>query len=217
MAKIGGRSAWLAWPVGVVCLGIVVVLVVMAAPLVPASVFWVGDTLRTGSGNVATGPATAADGDEPLGTDGAGAGDADGDAADDGGCRQLYPDVLWSELTARTGAPVQNDSPPATTAASLAAALAPSVERTCVWTATTTGEIVTTVASVPEEASAIAEASLQTQGFTCEEIEQGTYCSRRDGEVAEEHVFNGDIWLASQLTAWHPQNYSQRVAAQLWQ
>ena len=46
MARIGGRSLWLAWPVGLLCAGIVGALVWVALPAVPGTVNWIGDTLR---------------------------------------------------------------------------------------------------------------------------------------------------------------------------
>ena len=47
MARIGGRNLWLAWPVGLVCAGVVGALAWLAAPALPATVGFVGDTLRS--------------------------------------------------------------------------------------------------------------------------------------------------------------------------
>ncbi|KEP74071.1 hypothetical protein HR12_22335, partial [Microbacterium sp. SUBG005] len=49
MARIGGRSLWLAWPAGIFCAAAVVALGVLAAPGIPTAVGFVGDTLRAGT------------------------------------------------------------------------------------------------------------------------------------------------------------------------
>ena len=78
MARIGGRSLWLAWPAGLFCLAAVVGLGVLAAPGVPGAIAFVGDTLRAATGRPATVEA------EP--------------ATPAGDCRHLYSQPMWSSL-----------------------------------------------------------------------------------------------------------------------
>ncbi|MDA4895598.1 hypothetical protein PFZ55_52980 [Streptomyces sp. MS2A] len=46
MARIGGRSTVAAWTFGVLCVGVVAGLVVLAAPLMPVIGAYVTDTVR---------------------------------------------------------------------------------------------------------------------------------------------------------------------------
>ncbi len=132
-------------------------------------------------------------------------------------CRALYTDALWSELTARTGGdPVQDASLPPVSAVSVVAALAPRVRATCTWTAATTGSIVTTVADVSADAAPIAQEALRSQGFSCASIPGGVSCTKSAGEVTEDIAVRDGVWLSSRLEAWHPNLYTERIAAELW-
>ena len=155
MARIGGRSLWLAWPVGVLCAGVVGALVWLALPAVPGTVNWIGDTLRAAtSAPVAAAPS-------PVET---AALDPDADLD----CRTLYPDRLWAELTWGSDVLLDQDrTPPATSITALVDALQPVVRVTCSWRSAD-GQIVTTLSRVAADASTIADAALRGQGFDCE-------------------------------------------------
>src|SRR3546814_15333014 len=83
MARVSGRSLWIAWPIGVICAGVIGALVWLAAPGVPGAIDFVGTTLRGAtSAPVADGEDAAATPADPM-TD----------------CRGLYPARLWAEPT----------------------------------------------------------------------------------------------------------------------
>lgn len=201
MARIAGRSNWVAWPIGVICAGVVVTLAWLSAPMLPSAVEWAGDALRGPTSRPIAGPASPERNDRT------------GTAA----CRALYTRQLWSELTARQGGdPVQDASLPTISAVSVVAALAPTVRTTCAWTGASTGSIVTTFADVSLDAVAIAQAALSSQGFTCEPAGTGVTCRKRDGEVVEDITVRDGEWLSSRFEAWHPTRYTARVSSQLW-
>ena len=203
MARIGGRSLWLAWPVGVLCAGIVGALVWVALPAVPGTVNWIGDTLRAATSapvaaapspveNAALDPATSLD------------------------CRTLYPDRLWAELV--WGSDVllaQNLTPPTTGITGLVDALQPVVRVTCSWRSAD-GQIVTTLSQVEADASAIADAALSGQGFDCETFGTGVACRRQQGDVVEEQAVRNGLWLASVETSWLPEDYGTQLAVRVW-
>lgn len=200
MARIAGRSNWVAWPVGVICAAVVAALAVLSTPMVPPAVQWVGDALR--------GPTYP-----PV----AGSDAPDTGTADTAACRALYTSALWSELTARTGGdPLQDASAPAVSATTVVAALEPAVRTTCTWTAMAGGTITTTLADVDPDAVAIADAALTSQGFACSTSGAGVSCSRTDGDVTEEITLRDGAWLSSRLDGWHPNLYSERIGAHLW-
>lgn len=204
MARIGGRSNWIAVPAGMLCAAVVASLVWLALPMFPVAVQWVGDTLRTAS---APRPVVAA---APTPADRA-------IAAEPVDCRSLYPDSLWSELTWRGGALLsQTAGPPATAVASLAEALQPSARVTCSWRLDGGGAIVTTLAAVSGDAATIADAALRGQGFSCTTSDGVVDCVRVRGTVIEEHTVRGGLWLSSMETGWHPERYGARVEAQVW-
>lgn len=195
MAKVGGRSAWIAWPAMIGCIGVIGVLLVLAVPGVPGAIDFVGTTLRGATS------APAADG----------AGGPAEEAATD--CRDLYPDRLWAELTWTPQALLsQNASAPAT-AANLVTALAPDVRFTCVWNAEDGRNIVTTVASVGDAASAVAQAALSADGFSCGVEDELAHCERTRDGITEIHDLRGGTWVASILTGWVPEDYSTQVAS----
>lgn len=47
MARLAGRQPAISWVVGILCMGVVGVLIWFAIPIVPALAAFVGDTLRT--------------------------------------------------------------------------------------------------------------------------------------------------------------------------
>lgn len=201
MARIAGRSNWVAWPIGVICAGVVVTLAWLSTPMVPGAVQWAGDALRGPTSRPIAGPISPERNDN----------------TDTAACRALYTRQLWSELTARQGGdPVQDASLPSVSAVSVVAALAPTVRTTCTWAGASTGSIVTTVADVSRDAVAIAQAALWSQGYACEPAGDGVTCRKRDGEVVEHITVRDGVWLSSRLEAWHPTRYTDRVSTQVW-
>lgn len=203
MARIGGRNNWLAVPAAMLCAGVVGVLVFLALPMFPVAVTWAGDTLRRASAGqpIAPAPPTPAE------------------AAVDGmiDCRDLYPDALWSELTWTGGVQLaQTTAPPATSVASLTVALAPTPRVTCTWRVAHGRAIVTTLSLVAADAADIADPILRRRGFTCTTGDGTLRCQRVRGDVIEEHTVQGDLWLSSVETRWHPEGYGARVAAHVW-
>jgi len=203
MARIGGRSLWLAWPVGVLCAGIVGALVWVALPAVPGTVNWIGDTLRAAtSAPVAAAPS-------PVET-------AALDPATDLDCRTLYPDRLWAGLVwGRDVLLAQNLAPPTTGITGLVDALQPVVRVTCSWRSAD-GQIVTTLSRVGTDASTIAEAALLGQGFDCETFGTGVTCRRQRGDIVEEQAVRDGLWLASIETSWLPEDYGTQLSARVW-
>ncbi|MBM7469420.1 hypothetical protein JOD62_001968 [Microbacterium keratanolyticum] len=50
MARIAGRNTAMAWTAGVICIGVVAALFVLAAPLAPVLAQFAGDLLRSVTG-----------------------------------------------------------------------------------------------------------------------------------------------------------------------
>lgn len=204
MARIGGRSTWLAVPAGLLCVAVVGALVYLALPMVPVAVTWAGEALRA-----ATAP-------RPIPTAGPTPAQlaAQGSAID---CRTLYPDELWAELTWKGGALLsQTKAPPATEVTPLTDALAPTPQVTCSWRLDTGGGIVTTLAGVADGAADIADAALRAAGFSCGRDAGALHCHRVRGDVIEEHTMRGGLWLSSIESVWHPEDYGARVEAHVW-
>lgn len=207
MARIPGRSAWLAWPVGLLCAAVVVALVWLSIPMVPATVAWAGEMLRTATSGPAASPTEAARA-STLET-------AESDADLD--CRRFYPADLWTELTwSPRGLLVQDFSAPSTTVTTLTEALAPQVRVSCRWTFHDGATATSTLARVAPDAAPVAEATLQANGFTCATSGTVLSCTRTQAGVVEENAFSGDLWLSSSTTGAVPESYSTRLAAGLW-
>lgn len=195
MAKVGGRSAWIAWPAAIMCAGVIGALLVLAVPGVPAAIDFIGSTLRAATSAPSAGDA---------------GGSADKPATD---CRDLYPDRLWAELTWTPDALLSQTAAAPATAANLATALAPEVRFTCTWNTEDGRSIVTTIASVSEAASAVAQAALSADGFSCGSQGEIVHCERSRDSVSEMHDIRGETWVASILTGWVPEDYSAQVAS----
>ena len=194
MAKVGGRSAWIAWPALLFCAAVVLVLLWLAAPGVPGAISFVGDTLRSAT------TATAASAPD----------EADEAATD---CRTLYPDRLWAELTWTPEVLLsQNGAAPAATT-TLAQALAPTVRFTCTWTTEDGRSASTTLADVAAGSGPIASATLASEGFSCAEGGERLHCERTAGDVVEMHDLQGTAWLSTVLTNWQPEDYGPQTAA----
>lgn len=201
MARIGGRSTWIAVPAGLACAGVVGALVWLALPMGPAVVQWTGDTLRSAT-------------EQLRATDQAGSGAAPVIGAAD--CRELYPDALWAELTLRADARLSQDaSPPATAATSVVDAIAPAVRMTCAWRSDA-GEISTTLATIDEADAGLVESALLAQGFACAEAADVVSCARTQGLVREEHAIAGEVWLSSVESGWQPEGYGEQLIAHVW-
>ncbi|MFE1645915.1 hypothetical protein [Microbacterium sp. P01] len=201
MARIGGRNLWIAIPVGVLCTAVVGALVVLSAPMIPVAATWVGDSLRTASTYT-----------EPSATPGSPQAFA---SATTSGCRSLYPDSLWSELTWTPDVLLEQTTGPPAGDAPLTAALAPDVRVTCVWNAPGGRSISTTVAAVAGGSADVAQAALTASGFTCD-THAGLLCIRASGDVVEEHLVRDDLWISSVESAWHPVGYTARVRDFIW-
>jgi len=193
MARIGGRSLWLAWPAGLLCAAAVVALAVIAAPGVPLAVGFVGDTLRA-----ATGRHVVADTPPPT------------PAAD---CRHLYSQPLWSLLVWSPQALLsQRHTAPASTPEAVAAA-GPTVVVTCHWRGEAGRFIETTVSTVTPEGAAAVTTTLAAQGFACSVVADTTHCERAAGELLEVHDLRADRWVSSTLSGWMPDDYAAIVAS----
>lgn len=203
MARASGRSLWVAIPATVLCIGVLGALAWFARPMLPVAFGWVGDTLRsaTEAEQVAESepaPADVVASDEEL------------------DCRDAYPDLLWAELIWRGDTLLgQNRTPPALSMPEIGEALAPQVHVTCSWTFEA-GSIVSSLATVDAEAAAVAEGALAASGFTCEATDAATTCRGEVAGVSEEHVFRGDLWLATVVDGWMPEDYPTRLSAFIW-
>ncbi len=196
MARIGGRNSAFAWIVGVASAVIVGTLLVLALPLLPASVSWVGDTMGTAQPS-------------PEETVDAG----DGTPSE---CAEIYGASAWASLRTTPGSfMTPSQEAPVTTAAELVAALQPQVVFTCTWVSDE-GTVSTTLATVPPDAGAIAAASLPAAGFACGEVADRIRCTRLDETVTESIELGGGYWLSSSEAGWHPGNLTESTAQRLW-
>lgn len=193
MARIGGRSLWLAWPVGLLCLAAVAALGILAAPGVPIAVTFVGDTLRAASAHPA---AVAADPAEP--------------ASD---CRHLYSQPLWSSLVWSPDALLSQRRTPASSTPEAVAAASATVVVTCHWRGAGGRFVETTVSTVTPEGGAAVKTTLVAQGFTCDDVAETTHCERRTDDLVEVHDLRGDRWVSSTLSGWMPDDYAAIVAS----
>ncbi|WP_022878296.1 hypothetical protein [Microbacterium sp. B19] len=194
MARVGGRSAWIAWPVGVLCAVVVAALLVLAAPGLPGTVTFVGDTLRAGS---TTPPWT----DAPR---------VPGPATT---CRDLYTQPMWSELVWSPEALLtQRHTGPLSTPEAVAAA-APTPVITCHWRGEGGRWLESSVATVSADGAAAVEATLSGQGFACATDADTVHCERTADGVTEVHDLRGDRWVSSTFSRWMPDGYTAVVAS----
>ena len=202
---IGGRNGWIAWPVGILCVGVVAGLVWLAAPGMPTAVQFVGDVLREGSAQASRAGATP----QPI--------ESIGTAVDDD-CRSLYPDSLWAQLTwERHTVLSQSQDAPATTAESVRDALAPEVLMTCGWRNEDGGTVTTTLSRVDAAAAAIAGQAFASAGFACTGFgADGVRCTKTAGDTVEDDSVVNGMWLSTTEKSWHPGHYSDALAGRLW-
>lgn len=202
MARVGGRNALFAWVVGIGCAATVAVLAVLAVPMIPASVAWVGDTMNRPA---TSGPVAGAD-----------AADGEGVSAVPTECAQLYDEAMWADLRFTKGAVLApSTDAPTTTAEALTAALQPQVTLTCAWHSDL-GTVTTTLATVPTDAGAIAAAALPGTGFECTDVAVRTRCTRTDGDLTETIEAGGGLWLSTSESGWHPAGYASGTADAVW-
>lgn len=194
MARVAGRSVWIAWPVGVLCAAVVAALAVLAAPGLPGAVTFVGETLRAGS---TTPPWT----DAPR---------VPGPATT---CRDLYTQPMWSELVWSPEALLtQRHTGPLSTPEAVAAA-APTPVITCHWRGQSGRWLETSVATVSAAGAAAVSTTLSGEGFACEPDGDGVHCERTVGDVTEVHDLRGDRWVSSTFSGWMPDGYAVVVAS----
>ncbi len=195
MARIGGRNAAFAWVVGIVCLGVIGALGVIAWPLVQPSLAWVGDGVDR------PGPEASALPEGPVGLN---------------ECRDLYDNALWASLVWTPGAVLSpSTAPPRPGGVDLVAALQPQVVFTCDWTSDE-GTISTTVAHVPADAGAIAATALATAGYACSEVSTRVTCTRTEGETTDTIETGEGLWASTVRTTWAPVQYQSRIAGRVW-
>ncbi len=202
---IGGRSGWIAWPVGVLCIGVVGGLVWLAAPGIPAAVQLVGDVLRSGSAQNDR-PAATPRPIESIGTA----------LTDD--CRSLYPDGLWASLTWQQHVVLdQSQSAPQTSATTVRDALNPEVLMTCAWRDGKGGTVTTTLSRVDAATAAIAGSGFASSGFACTPMSAaGVRCTKTTGGTSEEEIVDGEMWLTTTEKDWHPDGYTDQLVRRLW-
>lgn len=202
MARVGGRNALFAWVVGIGCAATIGALALLALPLFPASVAWVGEAIQ---------PQGPAETSEPVA-----AGDDQAATSVPSECPQLYDEALWATMRFARGAVLTpSTDPPTTTAEALVTALQPQVMLTCVWHADA-GTVSTTLATVPTDAGAIAAAALPGAGFACDVVGERTRCTRTDGDLIETIEAGGGLWLSTSEDAWHPGDYSRLIGDRVW-
>jgi hypothetical protein len=205
MARIGGRNLWIAVPAGLMCAAVVAALVWLALPMIPVAIAWVGDTLRAATSRPLAAPQEVP-ARPPVVFD------------DELECHGMYPSDLWTELVWTPDSLLsQTRSAPATSVAAVVDALTPTVRLTCSWRARAGAmTISTTLARVGADAVSIAGAALRGAGFACTGADDALSCHRTAGHVIEEHTVRDGFWLSSVETAWHPDDYGERLAAHLF-
>ncbi|RWR19156.1 hypothetical protein D8Y23_08055 [Microbacterium enclense] len=194
MARVAGRSVWIAWPVGVLCAAVIAGLAVLAAPGLPGAVTFVGDTLRAGS---TTAPWT----DAPR---------VPGPATT---CRDLYTQPMWSTLVWSPEALLTQRRTGALSTPEAVAAAGSTPVVTCHWRGESGRWLETSVATVSAEGAAAVAATLTGQGFACAADGDATHCERTAGDVVEVHDLRGDRWVSSMFAGWMPDGYAAIVAS----
>lgn len=193
MARIGGRSLWLAWPAGLLCAAAVGGLIVLAMPGVPVAVSFVGETLRAAS----TVPSDTGEPPPPPASD----------------CRHLYSQPLWSSLVWSPGALLSQRHTAAASTPEAVAAAGATVVVTCHWRGEGDRSLETTVSTVSDQGSAAVQTTLAGQGFACATEADTVHCERDAGGVVEIHDLRADRWVSSTLVDWQPRDYAAIVAS----
>lgn len=199
MARVGGRNALFAWVVGIGCAVVLGALALLALPLMPASLAWMQGAI-----------------DRPAQTSAPVAAGDEGAAGLPAECSDLYDEALWATLRFTSEAVLTpSTDAPTTSATSLVTALQPEVVLTCSWHSEK-GTITSTLATVPPDAGAIAAAALPGDGFTCEDVDGRTRCTRTDGDLVETIDAGGGLWLSTSEDAWHPSGYVKATTDRVW-
>ncbi len=208
MARIGGRSVWFSWFVGIVCVGVVAGLVFLAGPMVPAVVDWSGQALR---GDLGQRP-------EPATTEGAE--ETVSDPTSPGlpaTCADLYPESLWSLLSTATGVELEEGAQPVSSRVSgLADAVDARVTLSCTWRGGTDTAVSTTIAEVAADAPDAVGRVLAGAGFACSPFGLGVRCSGEVDGSSETHTVRDGVWVATIESGWEPPEYAATVEAGVW-
>ncbi|WOQ69330.1 hypothetical protein RYJ27_11605 [Microbacterium limosum] len=220
MARIGGRSLWLAWPIGLIAFAVVAGLAWLAYPMTPVVVAWaqgaVAGTLGPGPApTVSVPPESPAAGEE---SGGAGEAIEVERAGPPGTCEELYPPSNWQQLTSSAGLALQEGATaPQTAVTDLADALGASVLVSCAWTDASGAATVTLSRVAPVAATTVAGV-LGGAGFECQQVTDGVACAKPAGEDdrAEEHVVRGDLWLATVRTLPGPPVPQDAIESRIW-
>lgn len=191
----------MAWIIGVVCVGAVAALVLLALPILPFSV----DLFRQGNDTASQSPDT--------------------DAVTDGSCREMYVEPLWATLEWTPGSSLEvSTEAPDSAAPEVVTALDLVVDVRCDWTSDR-GTIATTRASVASDAGDILRSALPPLGFVCTDITEGAprvrcvLVGKNDaGETIRiETIEAGEgTWVSSVQEGWWPEQYATRVGNQVW-
>ncbi len=202
MARTAGRNLWIAVPAGLLCAAVVVALAYFAMPMVPVSVAWAGEVLRSAST-----PKDPGEAPPPI------------TQAERPDCRDLYPDDLWAELVwSRDTLLAQSIAGPDTMPPALVEALTPTVLVTCTWRGGDGRQLVTALARVPEQTTPVAEAALRAEGFLCRTVVGGMLiCRQPSGDDLVQQVLRDGVWLSIAERGWHPLGFADRVVAHVWE
>jgi hypothetical protein len=216
---IGGRRWWLAWPAGIVCVGVVGGLVYLAAPAVPGVATFAFETLQRGF-NTPPEPLPTA---KPLAQIGTA-------LTDD--CVSLYPTALWLGLTIDPHTVLsQTQSPPASDVTAALARWHPTVRMTCSWRQGSGGIVRTSLIDLAVSSTGSADASsgdatqraiaaaLAGKGYGCRLSVTTTSlltCTRAQGTTTDTEVFAGPVWLSTTEAGWHPEGYVDAMVERFW-
>lgn len=199
MAQIPGRKMWLAAPAAVVCVVVLMALVVLAAPMVPAIGAWIGNTTQN-----------ALKAEEPVELV---------TSSEVHDCRDLYPQELWAEIM-WTERPLLSQNRvlllPDAPSEALAQSLDISWVLSCQWQRDAPGTIQTSLMQVPDGTVAIAQTTLGAAGYSCASTGSAISCRLEKDGVITLQSFGGQWWLSTVVSDWELDRYGERLTAYLW-
>lgn len=199
LAKIPGRSMWLAAPAAVVCVVVILVLTVLAAPMVPVAASWVSATVQNALTPKTTVTETVSD-----------------ELHD---CRDLYPRDLWAEIM-WSERPLLDQKRTAMYPDAASEALAQSLDLgdvlACSWTNAGNGRVTTALQALSEDPSSLAQTALTAAGYRCESTGAALSCRLETGSFTVLHSFGGNWWLSTAVSDWDLPRYGERLTAYLW-
>ena len=205
MARIGGRSTWIAVPAGMLCVGVVAALVWLALPMFPVAVDWVGDSLRAASRPAPVAPAEPTPAERAV-------------ASESFDCRAIYPDspVVRAHVAGRSASQPDGGTPR---------------DRDHVARRRAAAEPPPHVLVAPGERRRHRHDARGRRRRRLDDRRRGAArsgihvragcaaalrCVRVRGDVIEEHTVRGTLWLSSMETKWHPEEYGLRIEAEVW-